>query len=411
LQTFMARQPIFSPDRSVYGYELLFRSGRENRFSGLPLDLAAAATADNLFLFGIERLTNGRRAFFNCTREFLLRDFTTILPKDRVVVEILENVEPDDEVIGACRRLKKAGYVLALDDFKDGPSWQELILLADIIKVDLLATPMEEQQRLASLYSRANLRLLAEKVETYEDFERTQKWGYTFFQGYFFSRPEMLSRRSIPAYKLTYLRVLQAANQARVDMNEIGERIKAEASLSYRLLRYLNSAAFPLLTEIHSIPHALTLLGERGVRRWVSLVAVACMGDEKPAELTTLPLVRARFCELLARPAGLESSANDLFLLGLLSAMDGVLDMHMTDILKEIAVDEEIHDALLGQHNVLRDIFDVVLYYERGAWEDVSGAAARSDIPESAIPDLYLQATDWAKAILAGKEATEVEAM
>ena len=410
MQTFIARQPIFSPDRSVYGYELLFRSGRENRFSGLPLDQAAAATADNLFLFGAERLTNGRRAFFNCTRDFLLRDFTSLLPKDRVVVEILENVEPDEEIIGACRRLKKGGYMLALDDFKDGPSWQELVLLADIMKVDILATPMEEQQRLASLYSRANLRLLAEKVETYEDFERTRKWGYTLFQGYFFSRPEMLSRRSIPAYKLSYLRVLQAANQARVDLQDIGEKIKAEASLSYRLLRYLNSAAFPLLTEIHSIPHALTLLGERGVRRWVSLVAVACMGNDKPAELTTLPLVRARFCELLAQPARLEDSANDLFLLGLLSAMDGILDMHMTDILKEIAVDEEIRDALLGQHNVLRDVFDIVVYYERGAWEDVSAAAARRDIAEDRIPDLYLQATDWAKAILAGKEVSEVEA-
>jgi c-di-GMP-related signal transduction protein len=410
LQTFLARQPIFNPERVVYGYELLFRSGRENKFGGSPLDVAAASTADNLFLFGIERLTNGRRAFFNCTREFLLRDLVTVLPKDRVVIEILENVEPDEEVAEACRKLKRAGYLLALDDFKDGPAWQVLIPLADVIKVDVLATPPHEQQRIAHAYARAGVHLLAEKVESYEEFQRTLKWGYTFFQGYFFSRPEMLTRRSIPAYKLSYLRVLQAANHPDVDMREIAERIKAEASLSYRLLRYLNSAAFPLLTEIHSIPHALSLLGERGVRRWVSLVAVACMGDEKPAELITLPLVRARFCELLARPAGLETSANDLFLLGLLSAKDGILDMHMADILKEIAVDPNIRDALLGKRNDLRSVFEVVLHYERAAWEDVGAALGRLGMPEDGVPELFLQAVDWAKAVLSGTEVSEVEA-
>lgn len=410
MQTFLARQPIFSSDRSVYGYELLFRSGRENTFGGATLDVAAATTADNLFLFGIERLTSGRKAFFNCTRDFLLRDFTSILPHDRVVVEILETIEPDEEIAEACRRLKKAGYLIALDDFKDSPAWQHMIPLADIIKVDVLNTTPTEQERIAREYGAENLRLVAEKVETYDDFQRTKKLGYTYFQGYFFSRPEMLSRRAVPAYKLGYLRVLQTVMQPQIDLHEVGERVKGEASLSYRLLRYLNSAAFPLATEIHSIPHALSLLGERGVRRWVSVIAVACMGDEKPAELITLPLVRARFCELLARPAKLEASANNLFLLGLLSAMDGILDMHMTDILKEIAVEEPIARALLGEQNELRDIFDIVRHYERAAWEDVSDAAERHGIPESKIPDLFVASVGWANALLSGKEVPEMEA-
>jgi c-di-GMP-related signal transduction protein len=200
LEKFLARQPIFSSSRIVFGYELLFRSGPENFFDGSQPDLACASATDSLFLFGIERLTQGRRAFINCTRQFLIRDFAAMLPKDRVVLEILESVQPDDQVLAACRRLKQAGFLLALDDFVDSPEWGPLLPLADFIKVDVLATAPEEQLRLAREFSGKNAHLLAEKVESYEVFERTLGWGYSYFQGYFFSRPQMLSHHDIPAY-------------------------------------------------------------------------------------------------------------------------------------------------------------------------------------------------------------------
>ena len=225
------------------------------------------------------------------------------MPKDRIVVEILETVQIDEQVLAACERLKNAGYLIALDDYLDTPEWQRMIPFADFLKIDLQITPPEEQQRLVRTYTSSRLKLVAERVETYEVFERTLRWGYSLFQGYFFARPQMLTRHDVPAFKLNYLRVLQAANRPVMDIREISECIKAETSLSYRLLRYLNSPVFPLITEVKSIPHALSLLGERGVRKWISLVAIACMGDGKPFELITLPLIRARFCELLARPA------------------------------------------------------------------------------------------------------------
>ena len=191
-------------------------------------------------------------------------------------------------------------------------------------------------------------------METYEEFRRCLTWGYSYFQGYFFSRPEMLSRRDVPAGKLNCLRVLRAANETPMNPQRVCDSIKAEASLSFRLLRYLNSPQFPLASEVHSIPHAVSLLGETGTRKWVSLMTVACISDDKPRELVLLPLIRARFCELLAPLARCPGSANDLFLLGLLSAMDAVLDMELADILKEINVREEIRDALLGATNPLR---------------------------------------------------------
>jgi c-di-GMP-related signal transduction protein len=409
LEKFLARQSIFNSERIVYGYELLFRSGPENFFSHPQPDLACISAADNLFLIGIERLRQGRRAFINCTREFLVRDYLTLLPKDRIVIEVLENVSPDEKVIAACRRLKQAGYLIALDDFRDCPAWHPLVLLADFIKADILATAQAEQLRLAETFARTSIRLVAEKVETYEDFQRTLGWGYSYFQGYFFSRPQMLSHHDIPACKLNSLRIPQAANQNHIDLARIAEQIKSEASMSYRLLRYLNSPLFFLVAEIHSIEHALSLLGERGVRKWVPLVAVACMGDGKPEELMVLPLIRARFCELLAPCARLANASNDLFLLGLLLAMDAILDMKIADILQEIAIGSEIRDALLGKKNPLREVFNIALLYEAGSWEAIDEAAARLRISGDVIPSLFLHAVEWARQFMTGQGETEIE--
>jgi c-di-GMP-related signal transduction protein len=407
VEKFIARQPVFDPNRVIYGYELLFRSGAGNFFPGIPVDVACASTTDNLFLFGIERLTQGHRAFINCSRDFLVRDYAALLPKDRVVIEILENTEPDAEVVAACRRLKQLGFIIALDDFVDAAAWGPLVDVADCIKVDFLAAKPDAQLAFCREYSRRNIRMLAEKVETYADFDRARQYGYSLFQGYFFSRPEILTRHDVPAYKLNYLRVLQAANRHELDQDEIAHYIKAEASLSYRLLRYLNSPAFFLTSEVRSIPHALMMLGERGIRRWVSLVAIACMGEDKPQELLLLPLIRARFCELLAPLASHESAASDLFLMGLLSAIDAILDMKMEEVLAEIAIGSEIRDALLGNENSLRRIFDVALLYERGAWPEFDRAAARTTIAPDAVSDIYVRSMEWASAVLAGEEVPD----
>lgn len=409
MKRFLARQPIFNSERVVYGYELLYRSGAGNYYDAPSVDMASASTADNLLLFGIDRLTPSCRSFINCTRDFLVRDFATMLPKDRVVLEMLETIEIDDEVLAACRRLKQFGYLLALDDFLDRPEWQPMVALADFIKVDLLATSADDQLRLAQTYAPMKIRLLAEKVETYDDFHRTRQWGYTYFQGFFFSRPEMLSRRDIPANKLNYLLVLQAVNREQMDIEDISHRIKAEASLSFRLLRYLNSPAFPLIVEVHSIPHALSLLGERGVRKWVSMIAVACMAEGKPAELVALPLTRARFCELLGIRSGKPESASNLFLLGLLSAMDAILDMPMSDVLREISIGEDIRNALLGKSNGLRKILDLVINYERGNWDEISREARGLGFADEVIIERYLDSVDWAQQVLSGHNDSELK--
>jgi EAL and modified HD-GYP domain-containing signal transduction protein len=399
---FIARQPILSCRRDVFAYELLFRSGIENSFSGADLEHASASMFVTSFMIGLQKLTGGQRAFVNCPRDFLLRDYISLFPRELVVVELLENIAPDAEVVAACRRLKEGGYLLALDDFVDTPDWAPLIEIADFIKVDFRLTNQDEQRALAARYRGKSIRMLAEKVETPEEFAEALGMGYSLFQGYFFCRPEMLQRRAIPASKLAYLDVLRAATAAELDIAALALKIKQEPSLTYKLLRYLNSAGFGLRAEIYSIPHALSLLGERELRKWIAVVAVGVMADGKPDELMTVPLVRGRFCELLAPAVGMAAHANDLFLLGLLSVMDAILDQPLAAILSELSVRDDIKAALLARSGLYSDMLELAIAHERADWAAVSGLAARLGVKEDQIPGIYLSAVDWASALRRG---------
>jgi len=321
------------------------------------------------------------------------------LPQDRVVAEILETVAPDEETIAACRHLKDLGYRLALDDFVDSPGMAPLVEIADYVKVDFLNTPPAEQERLAKVFSSKGRQLIAEKVETHDDVQRAKAMGYRYLQGYFFCRPEMAERQEIAGTKVAYLRILRIANQPELDLDQLAYAIKQEPSLVYRLLRYLNSPAFPLRVNVSSIPHALALLGEQNIRKWVSLVCLAAMARNKPAELVMVPLVRARFCELLAGITKLRGQAGDLFLMGLLSAMDAILDRPMSVILADIQVDAKIKEALLGLASPFRDLYEVVLDYETGSWAPLEKSAGRLPIDENLLPDLFLRSLDWANQI------------
>jgi c-di-GMP-related signal transduction protein len=396
---FIARQPILSCRRDVFAYELLFRSGIENSFSGADLEHASASMFVTSFMIGLQRLTGGQRAFVNCPRDFLLHGYISLFPRELVVVELLENIAPDAEVVAACRRLKEGGYLLALDDFVDTPDWAPLIEIADFIKVDFRLTNQDEQRALAARYRGKSIRMLAEKVETPEEFAEALDMGYSLFQGYFFCRPEMLHRRAIPASKLAYLDVLKAATAAELDIAALALKIKQEPSLTYKLLRYLNSAGFGLRAEIYSIPHALSLLGERELRKWIAVVAVGVMADGKPDELMTVPLVRGRFCELLAPVVGMAAHANDLFLLGLLSVTDAILDQPLAAILSELSVGNDIKEALLAGSGVYRDILEMATAHECADWDAVSGLAARLGVKEDQIPEIYFSALDWVSSL------------
>jgi c-di-GMP-related signal transduction protein len=399
---YLARQPILDSKREVFAYELLFRDGIQNSCQTQNLEFASTSTLDTSFLIGLEKITEGRRMFVNCPRDFLLQGYVSLFPHDTVVAEILETIQPDAEVIEACRRLKQEGCLIALDDFVDTAEWAPLVALADFIKVDFRLTNQMEQRALAARYAGKSVRMLAEKVETHEEFSAGLEMGYSLFQGYFFCRPQIMQHQEIPAFKLAYLELLQAATAPQLDIDVLASKIKQEASLTFRLLRYLNSAAFGLRTEIRSIPHALSLLGERELRKWIAVVSVGVMSDGKPGELLIVPLVRARFCELLAPLAGLSNQSNDLFLLGLLSVMDAILDQPLEFILAELPVRQEIKEALLAHSGTYRDLLDIAIAHENADWENITALGTKLRIKEGQIPALYVSAVDWASALRRG---------
>jgi len=400
LNRFLARQPILTAERKLYGYEILSRYGPENYCRQTNTKQFHVNAMDELFLMGISAITEGALAFLNCTRDFLLPDYLTLLPANLVVGEILENVAADDEVLAACRRMRKLGYHLALDDYCDSPGTRPLMEYADYVKIDVLMTSFEEQKRVVERCHKLRIPVVAEKVETDEQFLKCKSIGYEYFQGYFFCRPQIVGRKSVPANKAIYLQLLREVNRAEFNLQAISEIFKRDVSLSYRLLRYLNSAAFSFRTEIHSIPHALSLLGEKAMRKWISLVSVASLGDEAADELMKLPLLRAMFCELLGQKTGWLRETNELFLMGLLSVMDVLLNMPMAEILDELLVGEEIRKALLGHPSRYRPIFEVVLDYESGSWEHLEHSARAIGMHENFLPDIYLQSLQWVGTVL-----------
>jgi c-di-GMP-related signal transduction protein len=277
---------------------------------------------------------------------------------------------------------------------------ESLTDLADIIKVDLRATPPAQAAAMVKRHGPWRCRMLAEKVETREEFVAARKAGFVYFQGYFFRKPEMMSTHEIPANQLNYLRMWQAVARPELDIREVEQVIKGEASLCYRLLRYLNSAAFGFGQEIHSIRHALSLLGEREVRRWIRLVATLGAGQGKSSALVLSALVRARFCELLSPQV--QAGESDLFLVGLLSLMDAILEIPMSRVLENVPVDQESKAVLLGGTSRLSPFYQLMLAQESGEWETARKLAAQLHLSESEVAEKYWDAMQWARQVSGG---------
>lgn len=397
---YVARQPIFDARKTLFGYELLYRASSENRYAAS--DAARATTSvisDASFLHGLENLAAGHKLFINFPRELLSSGVETFLPSNQLVVEIVEDIEPTQPVLDACLRMKRAGYMLALDDVTDPARPAEFGELIDIIKVDLPALDPAMQAEIMRRYGTRGMTLLAEKVETPADFERLARLGYALFQGYFFSKPEMIARRDIPAYKWNYLRLLQAIYRPELDPAELERIIKSEVALCYKLLRYLNSPVFGFRGEIRSVRHAITLLGEQKLKKWVTLLALASMGKDKPEELLVSCLLRASWCESLAGKIGMKDREGDLFLLGLFSRVDAILDRPMAEILNQLPVAADIKAALAGGDSKFHDVLHMVDTYEHADFDRTEELASALGIHRDSIPSSYLCAIDWAHEI------------
>ncbi len=387
-ERFIARQPILDKRLHVFAYELLFRGGPQNVFQPYA-NAASSVIADSISIFDLQMLTGAARAFVNVDEVALRLGAPRLLPADRIVVEILETVQPTEEIVGICRGLRESGYLLALDDFIDSPNLRPFVEMAQFLKVDFQLSDEETRKAVARKYRGSGIALLAEKVETRAQMAEAQDLGFSFFQGYFFCKPAMLETREIPGNKLLYLRLLNAVAAPDLDYGAIEEVLKQEPSLLYRLLRYLNSPVLGLRSEVRDIPHAIVLLGEGEFRRWASIFALVSMSNGKPPELIRTALTRAYFCEDVSMPAGMGDQRSTLFLMGLLSVSDALLDKPIDEVLKSMAVSDEIKKALCGGETPMRDVYNLLLALERAEWSQLSTCAQRIGCPEEKIPDSY----------------------
>ncbi len=406
-QVFVARQPIMDLQGEIFGYELLFRAGMENYFpADTNQDFAASKVLfDAVSLFGLDTLLDGKRGFLNFTRKLILEDAATLFPKEHLVVEVLENVQPDAEILAHCQRLKQTGYTLALDDFVLAPEWQGLAGLADVIKVDVRSTNLQACAEIIRTHARPGLRFLAEKVETQEELHDTQALGFSLFQGYYFSKPVIIQGRDIAGFKLNYLQLMREVFRPDLDLKQMSAIIQRDVALTYKLLRFVNSASFGLVQRIESLNHALTLLGSNEIRKWFALVIIAGMGHDKPQALSNLSLVRGRFCELMAPVAGFKGRGADLFLMGMFSLIDAFLDRPMAEVLAPLPLAEDVKKALLGEPNRLHDLLALTLAYEKGAWNRVGELTQALRVPAQTPPLLYFQSVELANQVFRSEVA------
>lgn len=396
-EKFIARQPIFDAKLKLFAYELLFRATEKNVFQPRP-EASSAVIVDSVTLFDLQALLGHAKAFINLDQAALQRGAARLLPPDRVIIEILETVVPSPDVIQICRELCASGYTIALDDFVDHPKWEPLLLLAKFIKVDFRSSNADSRRILAERFRAREIQLLAEKVETQAELNEARSLGYTFFQGYFFCKPAMVTTRDIPGNKLNCVRLLQAVSSPEFSLDDVEELLKQDPALVYKLLRYLNSPLLGL-REIRSVRHAMTLLGETEFRRWLSIVVIVVMASDKPPELIRTALTRAFFCEELSRTIGMLPESPNLFLMGLLSVTDAILDRPIGEILATLPVSSEVRSALCGGANRFRDVYDTLLAYEHADWDALASATTRIGPVEAAVPDCYQTAATRANSV------------
>jgi c-di-GMP-related signal transduction protein len=404
MEVFVARQAIFDRKRQLYAYELLYRSdAARNEFDGTD---AAAATrqviSSTLLSIGFENILCGKKAFLNFDHRLLSDGMHMSLPRQAIVIEILETVQPTADLIALCQSIHEQGYSIALDDFVSQPQFEPLTRIAKLIKVDLRATSKEEQERLLRTYQPRGLMMLAEKVETHEEFEWARQAGYDLFQGYFFARPVIVSGRQIPAVQATCMRLLRETRQPDLDFQHLEILIREDVSLTFKLLRYANSALFGRSDKTSSIGRALLVLGEDGIRRWVALATLPMLATNKPGELVTLSIVRARFCERLAQLGGIVQHS-DAFMMGMFSLLDALIDCPLGEALREVDLGPGITEALLGTapaQDVLTKIIQLTRRYELGDWDEVDALARDCGVPAAAVGAAYVESTLWAERLL-----------
>ena len=394
---FIARQPIFNKNMEVFGYELLFRSGRESKgFDGLSSKHATASVLGGLFESGIDQIVDDKRAFINFDSEFLTSDLPELIDSHRLIIEVLEDVVVDQTLVERILELKRKGYRIALDDFVEDYDAYPLVTHADILKFDIMATPLVTIKTVVSKAIGEKKILLAEKIETEQEFNQAKQMGFHLFQGYFFSKPSIVSGPNHKATtKAQYARIITELKKDEPSYQALAEIIEKDVNLAYRLMRVISARSGDDL--IYSIKRALTYMGLKEIERWINILMIQDLGEHKPKELMTLSLIRTKFSEKIAMHCNLKKIKHEASMMGLFSTIDAMLDQNMAEALEGISLPNSITDTLIKNEGVLLPIFKMVGYYERGEWDAAFELARQVNLNEDTLFDAYMESVKWAR--------------
>lgn len=398
---FIARQPILGADQQTIGYELLCRSGTRNFF--IPDQNAKTNSraslevmGQTLCLIGLDGLTGGKTAFINFTPDLLSGGYVELLPKERFVVEIAAREVLPTPLFDECLRLKRMGYVFAIDDvaaLAEFEPWREL---AQIVKIDLRRVGAGALPGLVKTLRKDKVRLLAEKLETHAEYRAARELGFELYQGFYFSTPVMHETHQPDSLRATKLLLLEESTRPDFDLDRAEGIVKRDPTLSLKLLKYVNSSAMGMRGSVRDIRRALTILGSNNLRRWVLMLIMTQFTKGKPNALLALTVVRARFCELLSGHFGMADRGEDLFLLGLFSLLAAIFSAPTSTVIEHAHLSEPLGDALLGKPSAYGPVLQLVVGYENGAWEDVERIANESGVDQELLPGIYEESLEWA---------------
>jgi EAL and modified HD-GYP domain-containing signal transduction protein len=398
MNLFIARQPIFDRDNEVYGYELLYREESKDFYQEKDGDMASSMVITTGFIsMGLDRVTNGKRAFVNFTENLLIQGVATIFPKEFLVVEVLETVEPKNEIVQACKKLKEEGYTIALDDFIFKPGYEALIEVADIIKVDFLNSTEEERGYLLKRFGGRSIKFLAEKIETIEDYKKAYNEGYSYFQGYYFSKPVTLSANIIAPNKLNYLQLIREVNSEDIEFDKVAKIVERDVAFSYEMLKLANSAAYSPVYKIKSIRQAIVHLGHEELKKWVYISILKKIGDFKDNEVVNTSMIRAKVLEQLCDVLRIKRRKSEFVTLGMMSMIDVLMGLPIAVVLDQVSICDEIKNTLLNRDNndVMTKCFKLVLAYEKAEWSEVAEIGKDINVKIEEVAEIYYQALMW----------------
>ena len=395
---YAARQPILDKEKKLFAYELLFRDSIDNIFPEIDADEATTKMIEaSNFNLGISEFTGNKPAFINFTLETLIQGYPETLTTEEVVVEILETVKPGKRLLAICKDLHEKGYTIALDDYIHQSVWQHFYPFISIIKIDWQDTSIATIKDVkVAIQDFPHIKLLAEKVETYEEYNQALALDFELFQGFFFAKPEMVKTKNLSPSQMAMAELLYETSKKDLDLASITSVFERDVTLSYKLLRYANSAIFKRRNEISTIKQALVTLGSEELKRFLGLIFASNINPDKPSELINAAMVRAKFCELMASEVKPPIDNSIAFLTGLLSLIDAIVDEELASILSKLPLAQEIKDTLLTRKGPMAALIMLLEFIERAEWSKTAAVRATLDLENDDVIKSYNEAIAWA---------------